>query len=64
MTAAKVALTSPMASTQDIGRRIANNELQLDSYGQVLYEAYQNEPDPVLKQELYNELEAYLESNN
>ena len=48
------------ATAMDIGRRIAENKVPLDSYAKTLYEAYQSETDPILKAALAKELDNYL----
>ena len=46
---------------QDLASRVTDGSLVLDDYGKVLYEAYEGETDPHLKQALLDELNAYVD---
>lgn len=61
--ATKIANLDPFNTNQPPVNQPNSNELVLDSYAQTLFEAYEKETDPVLKQQLYEQLEQYLASN-
>ena len=44
--------------------QLNRNEIALDEYAQTLYESYQQETDPVLKQELFDTLQLYLDQES